>query len=268
LFSSISVSEKATDLLSKVSFFVTDTPQQITGSNTSLNPTGWDYLYNFNYFVPQEVVGSILNSAIPEWSSTDFILNSNPNISKGNISQEYFGLFIVIDRYLVAMVQNTKLTLENVMLPKEIIPNSFKGLLKEDKISLPEVAVNWMRNQRDIDKNELLKAKLVNTFFVLLTLGAFGSVVVLIKDFISGSNNTPFLSYIFRPILGMFLAMAVFLLDVLAHSLISTSAIETIRMEPLYVLGFAAGVLAEQAYGIILTKAQFSLDSFKEKNKE
>ena len=61
--------------------------------------------------------------------------------------------------------------------------------------------------------------------------------------------------YIFRPILGIFLAVAVFVVDILAHSIISTSSILEIRYEPLYILALGAGLLSETAYAWVRRNA-------------
>jgi hypothetical protein len=60
------------------------------------------------------------------------------------------------------------------------------------------------------------------------------------------------------------LALAVFVVDILGHSLISTADILQIRHETLYVLALAAGLLSEQAYNVLLGKASDALNQFQQ----
>jgi hypothetical protein len=45
--------------------------------------------------------------------------------------------------------------------------------------------------------------------------------------------------------------MAMFVLDVLAHSVVSTSDILKVRHETLYILALSSGLLSEQAYEVV-----------------
>jgi hypothetical protein len=45
--------------------------------------------------------------------------------------------------------------------------------------------------------------------------------------------------------------VAVFIVDILANSVISSASLYEIRYEPLYLLALGAGLLSEKAYGVI-----------------
>jgi hypothetical protein len=79
-------------------------------------------------------------------------------------------------------------------------------------------------------------------------LGAFGALIFLIRDYITADQEKNLSDYIFRPVPGMFLAVAVFVVDILAHTVISSASILQIRYEPLYILALGAGLLSETAY--------------------
>ncbi len=57
----------------------------------------------------------------------------------------------------------------------------------------------------------------------------------------------------------MYLALAVFITDASIHTLISDAGIEEIKREPLFLLAFAAGLVSEQAYSVIVQRARETL---------
>ena len=66
-------------------------------------------------------------------------------------------------------------------------------------------------------------------------------------------------SYIFRPIFGILLAIATFIISVSINGLTSTARIEDIRTETIFLLAFAAGLLSDNAYEMITEQASSRL---------
>lgn len=97
-------------------------------------------------------------------------------------------------------------------------------------------------------------------------IGTFGSVIFLVRDFIDveAEARTTLSSYLLKPILGMFLAIAVFIVDILAHAAVSSGSILAVRHETLYVLALAAGLLSDQTYAVVSSRAQMALKNFQD----
>lgn len=139
---------------------------------------------------------------------------------------------------------------------------------KRELVDLPVTAKNWLKRERAITKQKQDSLALLSTFMRLSILGAFGAIIFLIRDFTTPQGKTlPLSTYIYRPFLGILLAIAVFVVDIMTHSVISTASILQIRPEPLYVLALAAGLLSERVYDVIQIKARGAIDEYTEENK-
>ncbi|MHA2764447.1 hypothetical protein [Vibrio harveyi] len=239
----------------------------VTSEKVKVGGTGVGYLYDFEPFTPYYILSATMNSSLPNWIDAKAVQKKH-GLEDVMVIASYHTLFDAVDDHLIAIVQNRSLDPNKVTIPKSIIPIQFHHLMveNEDEVKLPEIAINYINQQRAVDSSFEFKVKLVDNFFIMLVLGAFGSLVFLIKGFLELNDSTSLSAYIFRPILGMFLAMAVFLLDILAHSIISSAKIEMMRVEPLYILGFAAGLLSEQAYTLLQERSKAALEKTKEEN--
>jgi hypothetical protein len=257
------------DQLDKLSNYFRDHDDlsQIAESNEeSKYHSGLYYLYQDTWNTPSPVISAVLSVAIPNWIDIDTIFQMETEGAGEKrqhlIRHKYYALFDVVDEHLYALAESEETKPEDSFLQKELLPRAFREHMKEERVQLPIIAINWIKQKEDSVKQDKLKNRLTDTFFVLLVLGAFGSLIFLIRDFLQQQENTRITAYAFRPFFGMLLAMAVFLLDLLSHSIISTSNIEELRVEPLYLLGFSAGLLSEQAYEIIHVKAQNVLKKY------
>ena len=148
----------------------------------------------------------------------------------------------------------------------ELIPPGYFDLQKSvggsgaAKVPIPADVKVWMEDYAQRVVAESRKIKLMDTFIILLVLGAFGSLIFLTKDYLLPNEKGGLSAYIFRPILGMFLALAMFVLDMAAHAVLSNASFLDVRQETLYLLAFAAGLLSEHAYGLLLKRAEEVLD--------
>ncbi len=95
-----------------------------------------------------------------------------------------------------------------------------------------------------------------------MVLGAFGSLIFLIMDYIKLRNSSSIEAYIIRPIMGCLLAVAMFVVDIAAHTVISEANIFSVRHETLYLLAFAARLLSEQAYQAVDNRESTTFKSF------
>lgn len=186
---------------------------------------------------------------------------------------QYDALFRRIDSLLQSLVRDPSVDVDGLSVASPAVPERFlhgtegnqeiAAAVLPDKILLPRAAVSWIKDQRIRNEKEKERNSLIDTFFLLIVLGAFGSLIFLTKDYIEREQQTLLAAYLFRPILGMFLAVAVFIVDIVAHSVISTASILQTRHETLFILALAAGMLSEQAYEVVSVRAKTALEEWK-----
>jgi hypothetical protein len=147
----------------------------------------------------------------------------------------------------------------------DFIPSAFRQnrtVPIEKTVDLTPDVRTWIDSDRESNKAYLSKLKLIDTFVLLIIIGAFGSLIFLTRDYVMNEEEkmTPVSSYLFRPILGIFLAVSMFVVDIAANTVVSTSDILQVRRETLFVLALAAGLLSDKAYAFIDRKARGALD--------
>ncbi|MEX8501458.1 MAG: hypothetical protein AB3X41_00205 [Leptothrix ochracea] len=179
----------------------------------------------------------------------------------------YISLFSNVRDLLIAQALSPDKKDQKAIAYKEMVPKYFLNDHLVEMVDVPLDVKLWMSEYADRADADNKKIKLMDTFTILLVLGAFGSLIFLTKDYLLPNENAGLSSYIFRPILGMFLALAMFVLDLAAHSLLSSAPIQFVRNETLYLLAFAAGLLSEHAYGLLLKRAEEVLDDEEEKTR-
>jgi hypothetical protein len=137
----------------------------------------------------------------------------------------------------------------------------------ERQIELPPGVVEWIQDYRKDRAANIsarkTKADLVDTFAILMALGAFGSIIFLVNDYVSPLSSFNIQSYLFRPLFGMLLAAAVFIVDVATQAIVSKSEISSLRHETLYLLALAAGLLTEKVYAFVQEKLTEIVKSYK-----
>ncbi len=222
-------------------------------------PTGDDILVSFRYFETNlPPIEDVLDVVQPTWRSA-----VKPPVPCGpsdqlSVYQTYHSLFTKVTERLRSLARNDNLDPKAVVIDATILPPEFPGKAVSEKMSLPLEVQDWLTREKSWLKGENQARALVNTFLLLSVLGAFGSLIFLIRDYITTDDARTISDYMFRPILGIFLAVAVFIVDILAHSVISTSSILEIRYEPLYILALGAGLLSETAYAWVRRNADFA----------
>lgn len=248
-------------------------------------PSPGEYLANYlrKYDSPPPLEG-FLDQVVPSWSERNIAKHfraalegeSPPEYSAARsrwLADQYNSLFERADSTLRALVSDASTHVDGQSIPRPRIPSVFED---ETSLQLPRSTVpteislshevsSWIKEQRIREEQARARDSLVETFFLLIVLGAFGSLIFLSKDYIEREEQTPLAAYVFRPVLGMFLAVAVFIIDIAAHSIISTASIVQTRHETLYLLALAAGLLSDQAYSAVSMRANAALEAFRKR---
>lgn len=91
------------------------------------------------------------------------------------------------------------------------------------------------------------------TLLLALSMGALGSVIYLTRTFLDPKSDKPLKWYIFRPILGMVTALAIFILAKSGQIIISDNSISqgiSNKLNPFFIsfIAIISGILSEQAY--------------------
>ena len=178
---------------------------------------------------------------------------------KKNITRnEYLNLFKTIEFRLKAIAINNIEDLNSIQIEASILPKNFRGggFDPKHKSNLPLEAQSWIEAEAKRIQKKAQRLNLLDTFLLLIILGGFGSLIFLIREHMENEQDIPIKSYIYRPILGMSLALAIFITDASIHTLISEAEIENIKRETLFLLAFAAGLVSEQAYSLIVHRAR------------
>ena len=213
-------------------------------------------------------IAVILDAVAPNWRDIDVADHwpEDSGFTKSKwVNEKYQSLFSKSLNVTRGYVNNTNIDPRGQDLePSQIAPQLFLGITYQSKVRMPSEVVAWILSERQRIADEKDRLSLLNVFLLLAVLGAFGSLIFLTRDYIIRENKTTIAAYIFRPIFGILLAVAVFVVDILAHSLISTSDILQIRHESLYVLALAAGLLSEQAYSVLLERAGDALNQLQQ----
>ncbi|UMM04334.1 hypothetical protein MKR81_07000 [Vibrio campbellii] len=264
--SSIAYTEKASDVLEKISTQFVEVPFGLISydeANYQPGNTPISYLWHdFSGVSPAHVILDLLNKTIPGWENHYQQGNSDGNPSPLNEWQkeQYFNLFISFDNFLESYLTKKSLSLDSEMIDKSVVTHEFRKYVTENEVHLPDSAKQWIANSVVATSETENKTSLADTFLVLVVLGVFGSLIFLTKDLLSSHDANSVLAYIFRPVFGMALSIAVFIVAILAHSVMTTAPLEDIRTETMYILGLGAGILADTAYNYLKNKAEQQFD--------
>ena len=213
-------------------------------------------------------IDAVLDLVMPTWASavttSDGLCNED---EVQRLAKDYEYLRNKVADRLHSLARDELTDPKTQVVDETILPPKFRELVKAPAVSptkLPPEVQDWIVGERKRQKKDSQAHALVGTFLLLSTLGAFGALIFLIRDYTSAPEEKRLSVYIFRPILGIFLAVAVFVVDILAHSIISTASILEIRYEPLYLLALGAGLLSERAYEAIRGRADSALERYQE----
>jgi hypothetical protein len=218
------------------------------------SPRAWLVDYS-KMLVGRLPLASLLESALPGWDKNDY----SPKLSH----DDYVDLFDRATDRLYSYSADAKFDPSSGQIGTDFVPSAFRQNRTLDKvINLTPDVRTWIESDRESNKAYLSKLKLIDTFVLLIIIGAFGSLIFLTRDYVMNQEEkmTPLSSYLFRPILGIFLAVSMFVVDIAANTVVSTSDILQVRRETLFLLALAAGLLSDKAYAFIDRKARGALE--------
>jgi len=125
-------------------------------------------------------------------------------------------------------------------------------------ILLPPEADFWIEEYWSLKEADKKRAALIDQFVLLIVLGAFGSLIFLTEKYIKG-REPGLAAFAFRPVLGMFLALAMFVVDMASHALVSNAHYLEMRPETLYLLAFSGGLMSEQVYSLVVKRLESTI---------
>lgn len=201
-------------------------------------------------------IAGLLDASIPGWSEPEV-----PILNRKIEATEYNALFERVADGLRGLVDDTHFDTSVGKIVVNFIPAPFSKLIVPAPfVLLPAELKVWIDNQRAAEKANEARKSLIDTFVLLIIIGAFGSLVFMIRDYLRAEQETRVAAYVFRPVLGIFLAVAMFIIAIAASAAVSTSDILQVRRETLCILALAAGLLSEKAYAIIDRHSRVALD--------
>ncbi len=230
--------------------------------------TASDYLREWDFDGTQPPVESVLDDMCPNWQISHKT-SDRCTLEQIEDKRDYYeDVFRNVARMLRSLVNDKDVSLREFKLSQSLLPHGFGGDPMKAEVLLPRPIIDWIYDQRQTRAKHEKKLALLDTFLLLMVIGALGSLTFLIRDFVTSDSENTVADYVFRPLLGIFLAMGMFVLDVLAHSILSTAGLGELRYEPLYVLALAAGLLSEQAYRAIELRADRAIAEYRRRSEE
>jgi hypothetical protein len=180
--------------------------------------------------------GLTLDAVWPGWRSRQNDTTCEPSIWQA----DWFATFSHIDGALYRMILDPSFDVKAQDVTDLILPEpkktdaSFNG-------RLPLPVQQWVLSERS-------KRTLTDIVVLLVVIGMLGSLIYLIVGFISPEDVPSMRDLIFRPILGAFLAIGVFVANVGVLGVTSTGGLWEIRPESLYLLALGAGLFTDRVY--------------------
>ena len=163
---------------------------------------------------------------------------------------DYVTLFEIVEKNLIAISLDNLQDVNNLNISNGILPYKFKFSGKQFVVSdvpLPIEAKNWVMSER----NRRAELRLVDTFFIVIILGALGSIIFLTREHMFSEKTNHVRLYLYRPVFGMLLAVGSFILSISLNSLFSEGRVEDIKVNSVLTLAFAAGLLSESTYNYL-----------------
>jgi hypothetical protein len=195
------------------------------------------------------------------WRDAKEIDNANGNNRDAPSDIDYENLFAIVAKRLEAIADfspevsvSSNLKISNNIMPlifRATKDGSSKEEFKEQEIDLPVEAVLWVKARQSFNTAKESRISFLDLFVLLTILGGFGSWVYLVRRHVDPKITPDLYEYFYRPPLGMTLAIAVFIINISLHSLVSNSNINEVRKETLILLAFTAGLLSDKTYEFI-----------------
>lgn len=205
-----------------------------------------------NRFESAPPISNLLDMAFPEWWKIKIREPDDVTACVEIFERSY--------AKLRALAMDEHFKIEDGVVETDFLPIIYAPALKT--VPVTREIKSWIETERERVKNTASRTSLTDTFVLLIIIGAFGSLIFLIRDYILNRNESTISSYIFRPVLGIFLAISMFVIDIGANAIVSTADILQVRRETLFILALAAGLVADKAYAAIDKRMRVALDKF------
>jgi len=219
--------------------------------------------------IPVETFIDVLNAVIPEWAnaSNKVQYQDSQNIKTEMLQREpYFLLYASVSNYLNSLALIEDLDEKTIKFDKTIIPKYFEEIINfKADIKFPLSAQHWLKEKQKSNAEYTSKINLIKIFSILLFLGTFGSLIFLTEDLLSDDTYNDILDFIFRPLFGMALSLALSIVAILAHALMTTASLQNIRIETMCILGLGSGLLSDTAYSYLRKRSKDALRIFKKR---
>jgi hypothetical protein len=229
-------------------------------------------LYKNEYYNPPPLE-TIIDKVYGEydWSSHKILHSYSDNTNNvmrfRYLKGQYYDLFRKMHNKLNMFVDNVDVLPGNAKLDI-LIPEHIFGKYVSKETRIPNEAIKWIQDERHNKKETKERNAIIDLSIIVLSFGAFGSLIFLTKEYMENIIDYSIATYIFRPFLGMFLGLSMFIIYLIANSIITTSEIYNIRKESLYILSLSAGLMSEHAYAVLYYKSRQMLDKLKKEKVE
>jgi hypothetical protein len=155
--------------------------------------------------------------------------------------------FAAMDDVLSALIADPEFDPRTGTLTKDALPSDFSARAAPSftgKLPLP--VQSWVLRQR-------MQRTLLDLFVLLSVIGTFGSLIYLLVQFIAG-HPTTMAEFLFRPTLGAFLAVAIFVADIGILGMTSSAGVFEVRAPTLYLFALGAGLSSDVIYAYLLAR--------------
>lgn len=241
-------------------YFQSNREKKMLPNDHYLTPVEYLSLYNSKYEHPAPI-DTVLDAIISEpcWADVSYDNSTYTYYSGISLNSNYVALFDKIRNTLISYSNLKDIELDRKKISITVpVALKYEATIKTN-VLLPQQAINWIKEQKIINSKAAKRYEMFDKILLLMSLGAFGSVIYIIRCLNTKGNDTPISLYVLQPFLGAFLAIAVYITIGIAHTAISTSDISQMRQELLYVASFGAGLISEQTYSIIISRLKIIL---------
>lgn len=257
-----------------MSYYVAESWAYLANKQVQVTPAILLKEYTSAYETPPPI-GLVLDSVFEEksWLSMDYyakakMLALTTNDQREVIKNIYFTLFDRINNHLEYIVQNydpNKTDSNNRISATITLGYPFSERTVHKTVLLPVEVTDWVLKIPEMRKHALEQEQFLNSLLLVTVLGALGSLIYAVKDITDSTKDTSVVTFALRPFFGIFLSIVLFVLFMVAHTLVSASGISNIRYSTIYVLALAAGLLSDQTYSVLVFKLNKALTEFKSK---
>lgn len=198
-------------------------------------------------------VNTVLDEIWPKWQSASKegdTLGRAPKVW----AQQWIETFNIIEAWLGEFLVRDSEKGRGYGIRPETVPRSLREAINFEQVTtLPRTAIAWIEAQRAAEEDTKRALELADTGIIVIVIGAFGGLIFLLCTVVrvGSRDEIPVLGiedFLFRPVLGAFLALAFLIADFVTHAVVSTGSVLEIRRESMYGLALAAGLLSEAAY--------------------